>query len=139
MPQLVRFGVSMEGELLDSFDKIIARKGYANRSEAIRDLIRESLVEEEWQTGREKTCGALCLVYDHHSHDLSHKLMHAQHEAISEIISTLHVHLDHDNCFEIIVLRGEARDLQALADRLISTRGVKYGRLMVATSGTQLR
>jgi len=139
MGQLVRFGVSMEAELLEAFDGLIARKGYANRSEAIRDLIREGLVEEEWRGGRERTCGALCLVYDHHSHDLSHKLTHAQHEALGEIISTLHVHLDHDNCMEIVVMRGRPRELQDLADRMISTRGVKYGRLMIATTGAQLR
>ncbi len=139
MAQLARFGVSMEAELLEAFDKLCARRGYANRSEAIRDLVREALVEQEWRGGREKTCAALCLVYDHHSHDLSHKLMHAQHEAIDQIVSTLHVHLDHDNCMEIIVLRGQARALQTLADGLISTRGVKYGRLMVATTGSQLR
>ncbi len=139
MAQLVRFGVSMEAKLLEAFDRLIARKGYANRSEAIRDLIREALVEHEWQGGREKTCGALCLVYDHHAHDLSHKLTHAQHEALSEIISTLHVHLDPDNCMEVVVMRGQARELQALADKMISIRGVKYGRLMIATTGSQLK
>ncbi len=139
MAKLTRFGVSMELELLEAFDAVIARKGYANRSEAIRDLIRDALVQEEWQSGKSKTCGALCLVFDHHSHDLAHKLTHAQHEALSEIISTLHVHLDHDNCMEVIILRGQAKDLQALADKMISTRGVKYGRLMMATTGTGLR
>jgi CopG family nickel-responsive transcriptional regulator len=139
MAQLARFGVSMETELLEAFDRIIARKGYANRSEAIRDLIREALVEQEWQTGRETTCGALCLVYDHHSHDLAHKLTHVQHESLGTIIATLHVHLDHDNCMELIVVRGQAQELQSLADRIISTRGVKYGRLMIATTGSKLK
>jgi CopG family nickel-responsive transcriptional regulator len=139
MAQLVRFGVSMEAELLEAFDKVISRRGYANRSEAIRDLIRESLVEQEWRTGKETTCGVLCLVYDHHLHDLSHKLMHVQHEAVHEIISTLHVHLDHDNCLEVVVMRGRPAQLQSLSDRLISTRGVRYGRLTIATTGSQLR
>lgn len=139
MAHLIRFGVSMEDELLSAFDGLIAQKGYANRSEAIRDLIREAMVEQEWQTGKENSCAALCLVYDHHAHDLAHKLTHAQHEAVSEIISTLHVHLDHNNCFEIVVMRGRPRQLQELADRMISTRGVKYGRLMIATSGSKLR
>ncbi len=138
MAQLVRFGVSMESDLLQGFDALIARKGYANRSEALRDLIREALVEQEWQSGQERTCGAVCLVYNHHSHDLAHKLTHLQHESLSEIVSTLHVHLDHDNCMEIVVLRGQASELQALADKIVSTRGVKYGKLMIATTGSQL-
>jgi len=128
----------MESELLKAFDQLIARKGYANRSEALRDLVRELLVRHEWQTGTTKTCGVLCLVYDHEAHDLAHKLTHLQHEALNEIVSSLHVHLDEHNCMEIVILRGMPADLQSLSDRLISTRGVKYGQLMMATSGARL-
>jgi CopG family nickel-responsive transcriptional regulator len=139
MAKLVRFGVSMEPELLKAFDKLIARKGYANRSEAIRDLARESLVRTESRTGKEKTCGALCLIYDPHQHGIARKLTRFQQQAPSEIVSTLSVHLDSNNCMEVMVMRGLAKDLQTLADKMTATRGVKHGRLTMATTGSKLK
>jgi CopG family nickel-responsive transcriptional regulator len=136
MPQLVRFGVSMDAELLAAFDGLLAAKGYANRSEAIRDLVREALVKTEWEDDEGPTTAALCLVYDHHAHDLTGRLTRMQHEDADLIVSTLHVHLDTRDCLEVVILRGMPRRLQALADRLTSVRGVKHGRL-VATTGSQ--
>jgi CopG family nickel-responsive transcriptional regulator len=138
MSELARFGVSMEGALLERFDELIARKGYANRSEAVRDLVRAALVESDWQGGDAPTMAAVSLVYDHHIHDLSHKLTHIQHDHRDNIVSALHVHLDDVNCPEIIVLKGKGRDIKALADRLIAAKGVKHGRLMMATDGRGL-
>jgi CopG family nickel-responsive transcriptional regulator len=135
---LVRFGVSMDAELLEAFDRLIGKKGYANRSEAIRDLVREKLVELEWQGGRQQTAGAVCLVYDHHVLELPGRLTHVQHEYGRCIVSSLHVHLDDHNCFEILALRGPAGRLRRIADRLISMRGVKYGKLIMATEGREL-
>jgi CopG family nickel-responsive transcriptional regulator len=138
MPELVRFGVSMDAELLAAFDALIERKGYPNRSEAIRDLARDALVQSEWDDDTTPAAAALCLVYDHHTHDLSTRLTRIQHEFAESIVSTLHVHLTHRDCLEVIVLRGRPKQLQALADRLISTRGVKHGRLVTTSAGTGL-
>ncbi len=131
---LVRFGVSIEGDLLSHFDEQIHKKGYTNRSEAIRDLIREQMVKEEWDTNQE-TVGTITLVYDHHTRDLMGLLTHLQHSFEGEIKSVLHVHLDHHNCLEVLVVQGQGRVLQAFADRLVSTRGVKHGTLTMATTG----
>jgi CopG family nickel-responsive transcriptional regulator len=138
MAKLVRFGVSMEDGLLAAFDAMIAAKGYANRSEAVRDLVRQQLVRDQWQAGRSPAVGALCLVYNHHVRDLSNHLTEMQHSHVSQIVSTLHVHLDHDNCLEVLVLRGKAAELQSLSDKLIATRGVKHGQLVMTTSGKHL-
>jgi len=138
MSNLIRFGVSIEADLLGQFDELISRRGYSNRSEAIRDLIRAALVEEEWQRGTYRTVGAVCIVYDHHVGDITHRLLHVQHKYPDKIVSTLHVHLDEHNCFEIIVLRGRARDIKTIADHLISLRGVKHGQLVMGTTGQRL-
>jgi CopG family nickel-responsive transcriptional regulator len=134
MSTLVRFGVSIEEELLTQFDKQIQEKGYTNRSEAIRDLIRERIVEEEWQTDQE-TVGTITIVYDHHTRDLMGQLTHIQHSFEGEIKSVLHIHLDHHNCLEVLVVKGKGRVLKSFADKLESTRGVKYGALSMATTG----
>jgi len=139
MANLARFGVSMEQELLAAFDGLIAEKGYANRSEAVRDLVRQALVARQWQIPRRLAVGALCLVYDHHVRDLANRLTRMQHEHVAHIISTLHVHLDHHNCLEVLVLRGRSDELQGLADRLIATRGVKHGQLVMTTTGEGIR
>lgn len=136
---LRRFGVSLEDTLLAQFDELIRRKGYANRSEAIRDLIRESLVEDEWKdAGEEEAVGAVGLVYDHHASDLSHKLLGIQHEAHHIIVATTHVHLDAHHCLEVVVLRGERAKVEDIANRLISAKGVKHGKLFRATRGEGL-
>lgn len=137
MSDLVRFGVSIEDELLKRFDQEIEKKGYSNRSEAIRDLIREQIVAEEWQSD-EETVGTITIVYDHHTRDLSANLTHLQHSFVGEIKSVLHIHLDHNNCLEVLVVSGKARLLQQLADQLVSTKGVKHGKLTMTTTGQSL-
>jgi len=137
MSGIVRFGVSLEKELLDKFDKLIKEKQYPNRSEAIRDLIREELVKREWVEGKE-VAGSITLVFDHHKRELMNTLTDTQHDFYQLIISSQHVHLDHDNCLEIIVVRGRPRGVKELADKLRATKGVKYGALSIATTGKEL-
>ncbi len=139
MPDLSRFGISMDSQLLSRFDGLIERKGYANRSEAIRDLVRNALVEEQWALDDEETIGAVTIVYDHHARELADKLKARQHEQHRSIVSTLHVHLDHDNCLEVIVVRGKAREVRQLADSLIGAKGVKHGKLATTTTGKGLK
>lgn len=135
MSALARFGVSIDEHLLESFDEHISRMSYVTRSEAIRDLIRNMLVERQWASGDSEVVGTVTLVYDHHSHGLADKLTDYQHTHHEEIIATLHVHLDADHCLEVIVLRGAARDLESIADRLIGAKGVKHGRFVATTPG----
>ncbi len=137
MSDIVRFGVSLEKELLDKFDRLIKEKKYPNRSEAIRDLIRENLVKREWVKGK-KVAGAITLVFDHHKRDLVNNLTDIQHDFHTLIISSQHIHLDHDNCLEIIVVRGKPTEVRELADKLRATKGVKYGSLSIATTGKEL-
>ena len=139
MGDVTRFGVSLDVKLLRQFDRLIVRKGYANRSEAIRDLIRETLVREQWELGAEDAVGTITLVYDHDTRDLSDKLTDLQHAHYESIVSTLHVHLDAHHCLEVLVLRGTARSLKEIADRLIGTRGVKHGTFSATTEGRALR
>jgi len=139
MSELTRFGISMDAALLASFDQLIERKGYVNRSEAIRDLVRNALVEEQWSKGNEQTVGTVTIVYDHHVRDLADKLTEHQHAHHDNIVSALHVHLDHDNCLEVVVVRGRSSDVQRLADELIGTKGVKHGKLVTTTTGRNLR
>jgi len=137
MSTLVRFGVSIEDELLTRFDKQIQEKGYTNRSEAIRDLIRDQLVQEEWQTDQE-TVGTITIVYDHHTRELMGHLTHLQHSFEGEIKSVLHIHLDHHNCLEVLVVQGKGHLLKSFADKLGSLRGVKHGALTMATTGKMI-
>jgi len=136
---LTRFGVSLDEELLKQFDRVIARKGYTNRSEAIRDLIREDLVREQWELGTDQAVGTITLVYDHEVPDLSDRLTDLQHAHYKAIVSAMHVHLDPHHCLEVLVLRGKARVLKAIADRLIGTRGVKHGTFSATAEGRTLR
>ena len=137
MSDIVRFGVSLEKELLDKFDRLIKEKKYPNRSEAIRDLIRENLVKREWIEGKE-VAGAITLVFDHHKRELVNILTDIQHDFHTLIISSQHIHLDHDNCLEIIVVRGKPTEVRELADKLRAAKGVKYGSLSIATTGKEL-
>lgn len=139
MGEVTRFGVSLDEKLLRQFDRLIVRKGYANRSEALRDLIRESLVRDQWELGTEEAVGTITLVYDHETRDLADKLTDLQHAHYESIVSTLHVHLDPHHCLEVLVLRGTARTLKEIADRLIGTRGVKHGTFSATTEGRALR
>lgn len=138
MSDVTRFGVSLDENLLAQFDRVIARKGYTNRSEAIRDLIRESLVREQWELGTDQVVGTLTLVYNHNIRDLSDKLTDLQHAHYKAIVSALHVHLDPHHCLEVLVLRGKARDLKSIADRLIGTRGVQHGTFSATAEGRVL-
>ena len=137
MSELIRFGVSIGSELLDKFDKLIGSKGYVNRSEAIRDLIRDYLVEYEWEEDVE-TMGSVTLVYDHHIHELSELLTSLQHENHAMIISSMHIHIDEHNCLEVIIIKGKGSQVKSIADKLISTKGVKHGKLIMTTTGKDL-
>jgi CopG family nickel-responsive transcriptional regulator len=132
MSELVRFGVAIDGDLLSQFDEQIDRKGYGNRSEAIRDLIRAGLVEETVVRGG-RVSGALMIVYKHHIRELSERLTEIQHDLGDAVVSALHVHLDHDHCLEVIVMRGQAKLLKEASDRILSTRGVVHGRLTLTS------
>jgi CopG family nickel-responsive transcriptional regulator len=135
MTDLARFGISIEKRLLGNFDQMITEKGYRNRSEAIRDMIRSALVEEQLsRTDDTPTVGTVTLVYDHHTRDLSEKLTGHQHSHHDAIVSALHVHLDAHNCLEIVVVRGTAAQVKRLADELIGTKGVKHGKLVLTTA-----
>ena len=138
---LERIGVSLEDELLTRFDELIAEKGYVNRSEAIRDLIRDALVQRSWSEsdGREERVAVVTLVYDHDSSSLAQKLAHIQHENHRAVVSALHVHMDEHNCLEVLVLRGRAKEVVSMGEGLVSTKGVKYGKLVPATTGQDLR
>ena len=131
---IIRFGISIDGELLEQFDRVIGRKGYPNRSEAIRDLIRSLLVQEKGEDGEEEAVGTVTLVYNHHVRDLSDRLTEQQHVNHERIVSTLHVHLDPHNCLEVLVIRGKARQVKQIADELIGVKGVKHGKLVMTTA-----
>jgi CopG family nickel-responsive transcriptional regulator len=138
MGELSRIGVAIDSDLLEKFDALIASRGYTNRSEAFRDLIRDELVEKSWESPDRKVVGTVSLVYDHHVRLLNKKLTDVQHDHFHHVLSTLHVHLDHDNCLEVLVVRGKASDVKRIADTLIATKGVKHGRLTITTSGAEL-
>ena len=138
MGQTIRFGISLDDDLLEQFDRLCEKRGNPNRSEAIRDLIRAALVEDRWEEEKSLVAGTLTMVFDHHKSDLAQRLTEEQHEYHDLIITTLHVHLDHDNCLEVLVLKGEARRLRALADKLLSIKGVKTGELVISTTGSDL-
>ncbi|MHC4320811.1 MAG: nickel-responsive transcriptional regulator NikR [Planctomycetota bacterium] len=138
MEDIVRFGVSIDSKLLKQFDKYITEKGYANRSEAIRDLIRNNLVEKEWKVGTEETVGTITIIYNHHKRELTDSLTSIQHKYHASMVSTLHVHLDSHNCLEVLVVKGKAREIKVIADRLIGTKGVMHGKLTTTTLGKDL-
>jgi CopG family nickel-responsive transcriptional regulator len=138
MSGLSRIGVAIDSDLLGKFDRLIAQRGYTNRSEAFRDLIRDELVERTWESPESQVVGTITLVYNHHVRLLNEKLTGIQHDFHRSILSTMHVHLDHDNCLEVLVVRGKSADVRKVADVLTSMKGVKHGRLSVSTSGAEL-
>lgn len=138
MTNLFRFGVSLEKELIDKFDRLIKERNYTNRSEAIRDLIRQELVKKQWQEGKE-IAGAIALVYNHHKRELVDRLVDIQHDFQKIIVSTQHIHLDCDNCFEIIAVKGSPVQAQRLANILKSTKGVKHTTLSATTTGSGIK
>lgn len=135
MPTLERFGVSMEDELLTRFDALIERRGYASRSEAIRDLVRQELVKDEWAEPDTEVVGTLTIVYEHHEHELANVLAELQHQYHEAIICSTHVHLDAHNCLEVIIVKGGSSRVKYIANTLVSTRGVKHGQLVSTTTG----
>ncbi len=137
MSKLVRFGVSLEQGLLEKFDRLTKEKSYTCRSEAFRDLIRQELIQKQWQSGHE-IAGAITLIYDHHKRELVNKLMDIQHAFGGMIISSQHVHLDHNNCLEIIAVKGSPKEAQKLSDSLKSVKGVKHGTLSMSTTGKNI-
>lgn len=138
MKSLNRIGVAIDADLLEKFDRLIGQRGYTNRSEAFRDMIRDALVQQEWERPDSPVVGTVTLVYNHHVRLLSEKLTDMQHDHHQHILSTLHVHLDHDNCLEVLVVRGKAGMVKRIADALISTKGVKHGRLTITATGAGL-
>ena len=138
MSKLERLSITLPKELAAAFDKRNKRKGYENRSEAIRDLIREALVREEWSDPGAQVAATVSIVYDHHTRTLTDRITRVQHDHGELIVSALHVHLDHHNCLEVIVLRGIARNVQALADKLGAIKGVKHAQVTLATEGKSI-
>jgi CopG family transcriptional regulator, nickel-responsive regulator len=134
---LKRFTVSMEDSLLDDFDNFIRDRHYQNRSEALRDLIRERIIEKEWQAGKD-VMGVISLVYDHHQPKLQEKVTELQHAFHHQIVSTTHVHMDHHNCLEVIIVRGKAGEVRGLADSLRALRGVRNASLSMGSTGKEL-
>jgi len=137
MEKLVRFGVSLPKDLLERFDKLIKNKNYPNRSKAIADLIRQELIKKEWQEDKE-IAGAITLIYNHHKRELLDKLTDIQHNFQKIIISTQHIHLDKENCLEIIAVRGSPKEAQKLADTLKAVKGVKHGVLSMSSTGREI-
>ena len=136
MSDLVRFSVAMPDELLMQFDNLVARRGLAkNRSEVIRDLVRDALVDEEWDTPDQEIVGTLSIVFNHHASDLQNKLDQIQHSHHDKIISAMHIHLDSHNCLEIIAMRGMSEDIRFIAYSILGVKGVKHGRLTTTTTG----
>jgi len=137
MSELYRFGVSLEKDLIKRFDELIEHKNYKNRSEALRDLIREDLVKESWEHDKE-VAGAITLIYDHHKRELLNTITCIQHDFQTLIMATQHIHLDHNNCLEILAIKGNARDTQNLVHKLKSIKGIKHCTLSMASTGKDI-
>lgn len=129
---LKRFGVSMEGALLRKFDGLVGLRGYENRSEAVRDLVRDALIQQSWEESEQLVAGSILLFYNHHHRNLLEEMTNIQHGYHDFILATTHFHLDHHSCLEIIVVKGKAKDIQELSNKLTSLKGVEYGKFTVA-------
>ncbi len=137
MADTKRFGVSIDENLLERFDAMIEERSYNNRSEAIRDMIRDRLVEREWEED-EEVMGVVTVLYDHHKKHLSDDLTHLQHDYHDLILSTTHLHVDEKNCLELIAVQGKGKEVKEVADQLISTKGVIHGKLLATSTGEEL-
>jgi CopG family nickel-responsive transcriptional regulator len=138
MADLTRFGVSIQTRLLEQFDQLIAQKGYVNRSEAIRDLMRGELVDVASEHDEGEMVGTVTFVYNHHVRQLTDVLTEFQHQNYAAVVASLHVHLDAENCLEVLVVRGKSGEIRRIADKLIGTKGVKHGKLTLTTTGSEL-
>jgi CopG family nickel-responsive transcriptional regulator len=132
--KITRFGVSIDPNLINKFDKMIKKEGYTNRSEAIRDMIRKNLIAEKNKDPDSKVIGTLTIIYDHHTGTLTNKLLDLQHDHHNEILSTTHIHIDHHNCLEVLVLKGKTGRIQKLADNIKALKGIKHGELVITKS-----
>lgn len=137
MQHLIRTGISLDKELLEKFDRVIGRKGYGNRSEAIRDLVRDCVVEEDVGMNR-VAVGTLTLVYDHHKPGLASRLIALQHDMHGQVLAATHVHLDHHNCLEVIIVKGRSFAMKSFAEKILSLRGVKHGKFVLTTTAKDL-
>jgi len=131
MDKIIRFGVSIDPDLLEKFDRMMKKKGYANRSEAIRDIIRDHLVIEHIKDPSAEVIGTLTMIYDHHTGTLVDRLLEIQHDHYQEILTTTHIHIDHNTCLEVLVLQGKIQHIQELADTIKALKGIKHGELVV--------
>ncbi len=138
MSKAIRFGVSMNTTLLRDFDRLIEHLGFPNRSEAIRHMIREYLVKEEWKNPNQEIVGTITVVFSHEVRELTERLTEIQHEYHDQVMSVMHIHLDKHNCLEVLAVRGRAGDVQKIADRLLSTRGIKHGKLTTTSTGKKI-
>ena len=136
---LIRFGVSLDNKLSEDFDKWCAANAYNNRSEAIRDLIRDNLVKDEWSSTKGEVTGVITLVYDHHKRELLDGLISIQHDHQGLIIASQHIHLDHNNCLEVIIVKGRSQEIGRLASKLRAAKGVKHGELVATTTGSNIK
>jgi len=132
--KIIRFGVSIEPDLLKKFDKVIKKEGYKNRSEAIRDMIRDNLIKEQSKNPDAKAVGTFTMIYDHHEGMLTNNLLDLQHDHTNEILSTTHIHIDHHNCLEVLVLKGKTRNIKKLSDNIKALKGIKHGELVITQS-----
>ena len=137
MSELTRFGVSLEKDLLEKFDRLIKRQGYASRSEALKDLIRLKLVEREWEEERE-VVGVVSMVFSHHQTGLQDRLTELQHHHLTEVIATQHIHLDEGNCLEAAIVKGKPAQIRSLAEKIQSLRGIKHCSLVTTTTGKEI-
>jgi CopG family nickel-responsive transcriptional regulator len=137
MKKLIRFGVSLDKELLVKFDRCIRTMGYTNRSKVIADLVRSKLFEKRWEAG-EKAIGTISMIYNHHQRELAAKLTHIQHDHFREVLSTQHIHLDRDNCLEVILVKGTPKEIKRMADLLSASRGVKHVQFTISPTGKQI-
>jgi CopG family nickel-responsive transcriptional regulator len=133
-----RYTLTIPQDLFAHFDELLHKTGYSNRSEAIRDLIRNSLVEEEWAHEGEKVAATVTLVYEHHKPDLAHRLTDLQHHHAEIVVAATHIHLDNDNCLEVVILRGESEKVRNLAEKMIALRGIKHGKIVHTTEGSRI-
>jgi len=138
MERIVRFSTTIAPKSLERFDEILEERGYANRSEGIRDLIRNFIVASEWEREESEAVGSLTLLYDHDVRGVSDKLVELQHTHHTSILSSMHVHLDEHNCLEVLIIRGKAKEIKKISDALIASRGVKHGKLVMTSTGKEL-